>query len=85
MDFSYTGVSTPAGMHQGQAIENIGEWIMHYGKIPVVEYKKYAADFNPTQYDPEGMGTHGQGCWHEVHRNHGEAPRWVRSVRHRGE
>ena len=40
-------------MHQGQAIENIGEWIMHYGKIPVVEYKKYAADFNPTQYDPE--------------------------------
>lgn len=52
--FIHWGIyAVPAGMHQGQAIENIGEWIMHYGKIPVVEYKKYAADFNPTQYDPE--------------------------------
>ena len=52
--FIHWGIyAVPAGTHQGQAIENIGEWIMHYGKIPVVEYKKYAADFNPTQYDPE--------------------------------
>ncbi len=52
--FIHWGVyAVPAGTHEGRAIENIGEWIMHYGKIPVVEYKKYAADFNPTQYDPE--------------------------------
>ena len=52
--FIHWGIyAVPAGTHQGQPIENIGEWIMHYGKVPVVEYKKYAADFNPTQYDPE--------------------------------
>ena len=52
--FIHWGIyAVPAGTHQGQPIENIGEWIMHYGKVPVVEYKKYAADFNPIQYDPE--------------------------------
>ena len=52
--FIHWGIyAVPAGTHQGQPIENIGEWIMHYGEVPVVEYKKYAADFNPTQYDPE--------------------------------
>ena len=52
--FIHWGIyAVPAGVHEGQAIENIGEWIMHYGQIPVVDYKKYAADFNPTEYDPE--------------------------------
>jgi len=43
-----------AGVYQGKAIkEHNGEWIMNHSKIPVVEYKKYATQFNPVKYDPE--------------------------------
>ena len=52
--FIHWGIySVPAGTHKGQQIENIGEWIMHYGKIPVEEYQQYAKQFNPVDYDPE--------------------------------
>ena len=52
--FIHWGVySVPAGTHKGEQIENIGEWIMHYGKIPVAEYQQYAKQFNPVDYDPE--------------------------------
>ncbi len=52
--FIHWGVySVPAGTHKGEQIENIGEWIMHYGKIPVAEYQEYAKQFNPVDYDPE--------------------------------
>ena len=52
--FIHWGVySVPAGTHNGEQIENIGEWIMHYGKIPVSEYQQYAKEFNPVDYDPE--------------------------------
>ena len=52
--FIHWGVySVPAGTHNGEKIENIGEWIMHYGKIPVSEYQQYAKEFNPVDYDPE--------------------------------
>ncbi len=52
--FIHWGIySVPAGTHKGEQIENIGEWIMHYGKIPVAEYQQYAKQFNPVDYDPE--------------------------------
>ncbi len=52
--FIHWGVyAVPAGTHKGEQIENIGEWIMHYGQIPVAEYQQYAKQFNPVDYDPE--------------------------------
>ena len=45
--------AVPAGIHKGKPVAGYGEWIMEKGKIPVEEYKAYAAEFNPTQYDPE--------------------------------
>ena len=52
--FIHWGVyAVPAGTHKGEQIENIGEWIMHYGQIPVAEYQQYAEQFNPVDYDPE--------------------------------
>ncbi len=52
--FIHWGVyAVPAGIHEGERIENIGEWIMHYGRIPVAEYQRYSKQFNPRNYDPE--------------------------------
>ena len=52
--FIHWGIyAVPAGTHRGKQIENIGEWIMHYGRIPVAEYQQYAEQFNPVNYDPE--------------------------------
>ena len=52
--FIHWGVyAVPAGTHKGEQIENIGEWIMHYGKIPVAEYQQYSKQFNPVDYDPD--------------------------------
>ena len=52
--FIHWGIySIPAGTHKGEQIENIGEWIMHYGKIPIAEYQQYSKQFNPVDYDPE--------------------------------
>lgn len=41
----------PAGIYEGDTIPGIGEWIMHRAQIPVAEYEKYAAQFNPEQFD----------------------------------
>jgi alpha-L-fucosidase len=52
--FIHWGVyAVPAGTHNGTKVGGIGEWIMCHGKIPVAEYQKYAAQFNPVKYDPE--------------------------------
>jgi len=52
--FIHWGVySVPAGTHKGQKINRIGEWIMNRGKIPVADYKEYAAQFNPVKYDAD--------------------------------
>ena len=52
--FIHWGVyAVPAGIHNGKPVDGYGEWIMEKGKIPVEEYKAYAAQFNPTKYDPE--------------------------------
>ena len=52
--FIHWGVyAVPAGIHKGQKINRIGEWIMNRGKIPVAEYQQYAKQFNPVLYDPD--------------------------------
>jgi len=52
--FIHWGVySVPAGTYKGKQVPSIGEWIMNQGKIPVVEYKQFAQQFNPVRYDPE--------------------------------
>jgi alpha-L-fucosidase len=52
--FIHWGVyAVPAGTWNGKQIGNIGEWIMNRGKIPVVDYRNMAKEFNPVKYDPE--------------------------------
>ena len=45
--------SVPAGVYHGKHNAFAGEWLMHDEKIPVPEYRQYAAHFNPTQYDAD--------------------------------
>ena len=43
----------PAGEYDGKVIDGISEWIMDRAEIPVEEYEKYSAQFNPTEYDAD--------------------------------
>jgi alpha-L-fucosidase len=43
----------PAGEWKGEQIPGISEWIMARAEIPVAEYEKLAATFNPVKYDAE--------------------------------
>lgn len=43
--------SNAAGMWKGKPVRGIGEWLMHYGKIPAEEYKVLAKDFNPVKFN----------------------------------
>jgi len=50
--FIHWGVyAVPAGVYKGQEVPGIGEWIMANAKIPVPEYEKFAAQFNPVKFD----------------------------------
>jgi alpha-L-fucosidase len=40
----------PAGEWQGKRVPGIGEWIMNRARIPVREYEKLAAQFNPVKF-----------------------------------
>ncbi len=52
--FIHWGVyAAPAGVHRGRAIAGASEWLMHSAKIPVADYKPYAAGFTASAYDPE--------------------------------
>jgi alpha-L-fucosidase len=52
--FIHWGVySVPAGTYNGNPVRGIGEWIMSHGTIPVDDYKDFAKDFNPINYNPE--------------------------------
>jgi len=42
-----------AGEWKGQKTPGLGEWIMHDLKIPIAEYEKLAAAFNPVKFDAE--------------------------------
>ena len=43
----------PAGQWNGKDVPGIGEWIMNRAKIPVAEYEKLAAKFNPVRFDAD--------------------------------
>ncbi len=45
--------AVPAGTYKGERVESIGEWIMHNARIPVAEYEKFAAQFNPTGFNAD--------------------------------
>jgi alpha-L-fucosidase len=51
--FIHWGVySVPAGVWNGQEVKRSGgEWIMNRGKIPVADYRKLPAQFNPVKFD----------------------------------
>lgn len=52
--FIHWGVySVPGGVYKGRQINRIGEWIMNRGKIPVAEYRLFAKEFNPVNYNAE--------------------------------
>jgi alpha-L-fucosidase len=42
-----------AGEWRGVRTDRIGEWIMKHLDIPVTEYEKIAADFNPVDFDAD--------------------------------
>jgi alpha-L-fucosidase len=43
--------AVPAGEYQGKEVKNVGEWIMHFGNIPIPEYEGFVKQFNPTQFN----------------------------------
>jgi alpha-L-fucosidase len=43
----------PAGQWNGRAVPGLGEWIMNRAQIPVAEYEKLAARFNPVKFDAD--------------------------------
>ena len=45
--------SIPGGIWNGVEMEYIGEWLMSRFRIPVAEYEKLAAEFNPLKFDAE--------------------------------
>lgn len=50
--FIHWGIySNAAGLWKGKPVRGIGEWLMHYGKIPAEEYKVLATDFNPVRFN----------------------------------
>ncbi len=52
--FVHWGVySTTGGLYKGQKLPNSAEWMMCRGKIPIAEYEKYAAEFNPVKFDAD--------------------------------
>ncbi len=42
-----------AGYWNGKPVDFLGEWIMNTDKIPVADYKKLAAKFDPTKFNAE--------------------------------
>ena len=55
--FIHWGVfAVPAGYHHGQPVPGRGvppfsEWLAYNGKIPMAEYREYAKEFNPTDFE----------------------------------
>src|SRR2546430_2279796 len=43
--------AVPAGDFEGHRSKEIGEWIMSWANIPRARYEKFAAQFNPVQFD----------------------------------
>ena len=54
--FVHWGIySVDGGEYKGQKLPNSAEWMMNRGKIPIAEYEKYAARFNPQQFDADAF------------------------------
>lgn len=52
--FIHWGIySIPAGIWKGKEYPSIGEWIMLEARIPVADYARLAARFNPVKFDAE--------------------------------
>jgi alpha-L-fucosidase len=52
--FIHWGVyAVPAGRHEGTAIDASSEWLMQRARLPVAEYRKFGAQFNPLRYQPD--------------------------------
>src|SRR5436309_1706344 len=45
--------AVPAGEWNGRAIPGLGEWIMFRTPVPVKEYERLAARFNPVKYNAD--------------------------------
>lgn len=45
--------AVPAGVWNGKDIPGIGEWIMNRGKIPLADYQKLPAQFNPIKFNAD--------------------------------
>src|SRR4029077_13080166 len=43
----------PAGTWNGKKVEGIGEWILHYAKIPVADYEPLAKQFDPVRFNAD--------------------------------
>ena len=43
----------PAGEWNGRAVPGLGEWIMNRAQIPVRDYERLAARFNPVNFDAD--------------------------------
>jgi alpha-L-fucosidase len=43
----------PAGQWNGQRSLGLGEWVMFRSRVPVKEYEKLAARFNPVKYNAD--------------------------------
>ena len=50
--FIHWGIyAVPAGVWNGIEVPGIGEWIMNKGKIPMTDYQKLPAQFNPIKFN----------------------------------
>ncbi len=47
--------AVPAGEWKGKEVGRIGEWIMSNAKIPAVEYRQLAKQFNPVKFDAKAF------------------------------
>ncbi len=45
--------AVPAGRWNGKEVKGPGEWIMYTTEIPVADYQKLPAQFNPTKFDAD--------------------------------
>lgn len=45
--------AVPAGEYDGKSVDGIGEWIMHFARIPRAEYEQFAAQFNPQNFNAD--------------------------------
>jgi len=52
--FIHWGVySLPAGLWNGTNVPGVGEWIMSHAKIPMAEYQKLPAHFDPEKFNAD--------------------------------